>query len=81
MMSQHRLAFSSPYVFKTVQSNLSRAHHTPSSTSTNWMHTLLCKLNHLLTRRSTVHRDHSTSPLCEVQLFTSRWISTLHLYL
>jgi len=37
------------------------------------MHIPLCKLNHLLTRRSTVHRDHNASPLREVQLFTSAW--------
>ena len=70
-MSQHWL--SGPYVFKMVQPSLSRAHQTPSSTSTNWMHTLLCKLNYLLTKRSSVHWDHNTSPLREVQFFTSTW--------
>jgi len=34
---------------------------------------LLCKLNYLLTRRLNVYRDHNTSPLREVQLFTSTW--------
>jgi len=29
---------SSPNVFKTIQSNLSRAHHITNFGSTNWMH-------------------------------------------
>ena len=33
------LALFSLYIFKTVSLNLSRVHQTPSSASTNWMHT------------------------------------------
>ena len=35
----------------------------------------LCKLDCLLNRRSSIYRDHNTSPLREVQLFTSTWSS------
>ena len=77
IMSQHWLsnwlALSSPHIFETVQSNLSREHQTPSSASANWIHTPLCKLNYLHVKRLNVHRDHNTSPLREVQLFTSTW--------
>ena len=57
----------------TVQPSLSRAHQTPSSASQTGCTLSICKLNHLLSRRSTVHRDHNTSPLREIQLFTSTW--------
>ena len=66
----------------TVQPSLCRAHRTPLSASTTGCTPLLCKLNCLLTRRSSVHRDHNTSPLCEVQLATTLhlYVKSLHLY-
>jgi len=40
------------------------------------MHNPLCELNYLVSERSFLHRDHDTSLLCEVQLFTSTWSPT-----
>ena len=73
ILSQHWpynwMALSSPHVFETVQPNLSRTQQTPSSASTNWMHTPLCNLNYLHTRRLNVHREHNTSPLPNSYLY------------
>jgi len=43
--------------------------------STKWMHNPFMQAQLSYIGRSNVHRDHNTSPLCEVQLFTSTWNS------
>ena len=72
-MTQQLTGHSNPNVFKTIQPNLSRTHHISNFGSINWMHAPLCRPNYLLTGRSNVHRGYNTSPLREVQLFTSMW--------
>ena len=92
-LSQHWLsnwlALSSPNCFKTVQPNLSRAHQTPSSTSTNWMHTPYASstifsledqmfieiiILHLYVKSILqLYVNFNSSPRREVQFFTSMW--------
>jgi len=81
---------SSPNVFKMVQLNLSRAHQTPSSVSTNWMHTPLyasltvfSPKDHPFIEITSLHlyMKSNSLPLREVQISFSRTqIASYRLY-